>query len=509
MNARPELRFSVRVSTGGRTLVDIDEYRIPDRKIMMLFGESGIGKSLLNRAVYGLLDPDEFTVSVNGLDAPMYRSTSWVREIQSNGFFVFQEPSTHLHPLLTIGQQLREGTLYNAPGEAQILGELWSSHGSAQAEKLLEIYPKPYRPSGGEKQRVLLAMAFKKLDRFLASRQTDRPALFLFDEPTGSLDNNFRDLILGMLLDRFRRTAYSAVVISHDYSMISMIRRNHPDLADDILFNELVLEHGSLVQKEFRPERYLEWIGSQQTPGYAGGDPKHPVGFVESDIKVFGRNLMITGDREAKIPLPMWLLPGRMTYLKAPSGTGKTTLVKLMMGLLRGEYFRMNLGRDSINEQTSEAFWRRNVWGRTMTMVFQHADEALNPRSTVRDTFRGLPSKGPVVRERILHTLEELFDADVAREILDHEVARLSGGQKQKLNLLRGLFLETQLIILDEPLNGLDFDSTTRVLLMLRQRLRRGNAILVISHNEEIFDSQVREEDVYYLSEKHGVSQSV
>ncbi len=88
-------------------------------------------------------------------------------------------------------------------------------------------------------------------------------------------------------------------------------------------------------------------------------------------------------------------------------------------------------------------------------------------------------------------------------------MARLSGGQKQKLNLLRGLFLETQLIILDEPLNGLDFDSTTRVLLMLRQRLRRGNAILVISHNEEIFDSQVREEDVYYLSEKHGVSQSV
>jgi ABC-type dipeptide/oligopeptide/nickel transport system ATPase subunit len=134
-----------------------------------------------------------------------------------------------------------------------------------------------------------------------------------------------------------------------------------------------------------------------------------------------------------------------------------------------------------------------------MTMVFQHADEALNPRSTVFDTFKGLPTKSMPTRDWVRRTLHELFEPDMADEILEREVSNLSGGQKQRLNLLRGLSLETGLIILDEPLNGLDFESSIRVLDLLRERQQRGNSILVISHNEEIFDSQVGDEGIYYL----------
>jgi putative ABC transport system ATP-binding protein len=102
-------------------------------------------------------------------------------------------------------------------------------------------------------------------------------------------------------------------------------------------------------------------------------------------------------------------------------------------------------------------------------------------------------------RDWVRRTLHELFEPDMADEILEREVSNLSGGQKQRLNLLRGLSLETGLIILDEPLNGLDFESSIRVLDLLRERQQRGNSILVISHNEEIFDSQVGDEGIYYL----------
>ena len=208
---------------------------------------------------------------------------------------------------------------------------------------------------------------------------------------------------------------------------------------------------------------------------------------------------MLVGERGRQTPLE--LRRGAMSYLKAPSGMGKTTLVKMMMGLVRGDRFRMTLGKYTISERTPDDFWRRRVWGRSMTMVFQHADEALNPRATVRDTFKGLPTRRSPGRDQVLAILGELFDPDVAASILDREVANLSGGQKQRLNLLRGLSLNTGLIILDEPLNGLDFDSSVRVLGLLRRRLHHGDAILVISHSEEIFDSQVTPEGTVFLVE--------
>jgi ABC-type glutathione transport system ATPase component len=78
---------------------------------MFLFGESGIGKSVICKAIYGLLDPDELSVSINNSDYIDYCGEPWTTEIRNNSFFVFQEPSSHLNPLMTIAEQLREGSL--------------------------------------------------------------------------------------------------------------------------------------------------------------------------------------------------------------------------------------------------------------------------------------------------------------------------------------------------------------------------------------------------------------
>ncbi|HSQ75989.1 MAG TPA: ATP-binding cassette domain-containing protein, partial [Bacteroidota bacterium] len=83
---------------------------------------------------------------------------------------------------------------------------------------------------------------------------------------------------------------------------------------------------------------------------------------------------------------------------------------------------------------------------------------------------------------------------------LKRRVGSLSGGQKQRLNILRSLLLETPLLILDEPLNGLDFASMKNVLDLLHERLARGQGILLISHNEEVFDALIPAEDLYHLT---------
>ena len=498
----PDLTFNIRIAAGTRILVDIDRFGIKENAVTFLFGESGIGKSLISRALFGLLAPEEYTIRVNGESYERYLGGPWPSGFQRNGFFVFQEPSTHLNPLLTIGNQLHEGSLANAPDESPILRQLWNGVDDKTIRGLLEVFPKPYRPSGGEKQRMLLAMAFKKIDMMLADQPPERPPLFVFDEPTGSLDNHFRDLFLAMLFARFRRRPFTVLLISHDYSMISHVQKTYADLGGGISYKELVSHGGVLAMQDFLPETYLNWLDKQHpAPPVQGAAPKaEPLVAVESRVEVFGRTLVITRDKPGAEEVPMQIGRGSMVYLKAPSGTGKTTIVKLMMGLASGRRFRMTVGNGVITERTSREVWRQRIWGKRMTMVFQHADEALNPHSTVEETFAGLPSRKKQTREDVGRTLRELFDPeDVTGEFLKKEVRLLSGGQKQRLNLLRGLFLDTDVLIVDEPLNGLDFVSTTKVIAMLHQKQQAGKGILLISHNEEIFDRQVPEENMYYL----------
>src|ERR1041384_6082028 len=215
-----------------------------------------------------------------------------------------------------------------------------------------------------------------------------------------------------------------------------------------------------------------------------------------------GHGVEMCVEPEGGEPAPMEIHRGGLVYMKAPSGLGKTTLVKMMMGLIRGKKLRILFNGEEgvrITEKTPRRFWQTSIWGKKMTMTFQHADEALNPRSTVAETFRMLPARKRVTDADIRRTLGELFDEEITDEFLSRPVSNLSGGQKQRLNLLRGFFLEPDILILDEPLNGLDFDSTRRVIAKLREKQDAGKGILLISHNEEIFDALIPPDSVYYL----------
>jgi ABC-type glutathione transport system ATPase component len=495
------LSFDIRIAARERVLVDVREFTLPANRITVLFGESGIGKSLVARAIYGLLDPEEFNVRINGAPYEEYLLTPGAKQIKAGGFFVFQEPSSHLNPLVTLGTQLKEGDLASTPYEAEILRDLWDG---GDASDLLSIYPKPYRPSGGEKQRLFLAMALKKFDMSAKPEGSEHQPMFVFDEPTGSLDNHFRNVFLSLLFRRFQKRDFTTLLITHDYSMVNEITRAHTMSLGRVSFRELAREDKSVVLRTFEPKVYFDWLDGQQASRIQkrrrGEEEK--ILKVESGVEVFGWRLEISREPEGGEPAPMEIHRGGLVYMKAPSGLGKTTLVKMMMGLIRGKKLRILFNGEEgvrITEKTPRRFWQTSIWGKKMTMTFQHADEALNPRSTVAETFRMLPARKRVTDADIRRTLGELFDEEITDEFLSRPVSNLSGGQKQRLNLLRGFFLETDILILDEPLNGLDFDSTRRVIAKLREKQDAGKGILLISHNEEIFDALIPPDSVYYL----------
>jgi energy-coupling factor transport system ATP-binding protein len=493
-----ERRYNISVSSSGRKLVSISQYPVYQNEITFLFGESGIGKSVLSKALYSLLDPEGLDITINNKTYGHHCNDDWTKTIRSNSFFVFQEPSSHLNPLITIREQLNEGSLKDAD-DTEILRYLWQTSGDESVRKLIDLYPKPYRPSGGEKQRILLAMAFKRINALIDKAPVNEPSFFVFDEPTGSLDNKYRNLFLSLLLTKFAARPFTIQIITHDYSIISEIYRSHQRLMDRVHFKELTrVKGGTVAVNDFTPEDYLKWLETPYNQN-KGMFKKDVVLSFDPQFSIFGRNLTVFEDKHHTRPVPLVIKRGDIAYVKAPSGVGKTTLAKIIMGIYKADKFSMNLSGVKVNEKTSQSVWAGKIWGTRAGMVFQHADESLNLQATVKETFDGLPGKK--LNDVLLkNKLSELFEGTITDDFLNKKIAFLSGGQKQRLNILRTLVPAPHLIVLDEPLNGLDFKSVRKVLDLLDEKCSSGSALLMISHNEEIFEHFVSEDCIYHLA---------
>ncbi len=495
-------RYSVCIKSGRRTIVSAGNYDVTGNCVTFLFGESGIGKSMVAKAVYGLLDPDELAVTVNGRPYPEYLADPATREIRNNSFFVFQEPSSHLNSLLKISDQLAEGSLRLCKDDSEILARLWQNADARALRRALDVFPKPYRPSGGEKQRALLAMAFKKIEVFSRTCGADSRAFFVFDEPTGSLDNTYRNLFLELLFEKYASRPFTALIVTHDYSVISELYAKYRELLPGIRLKELRRADapGAVEVVDFSAQEYLNWL-SGSVAGSRGAASGDRVLDMDARFSVFGRKLCLFADAAHTKPANLAINRGEMAYVKAPSGVGKTTLAKVVMGLYPAQNMSMTICGVRVTDRTPGKLWENKIWGKKAGMVFQHADESLNLAATVRETFSGLPLKQRFSPQTLRESLGELFEGTLTDAFLSKKVSMLSGGQKQRLNLLRSIVLNPELLILDEPLNGLDFKSVKKVLSILDDRRRKGAALLMISHNEEIFDHFVPRENVYYLAE--------
>ena len=295
---------------------------------------------------------------------------------------------------------------------------------------------------------------------------------------------------------------FTILIITHDYSIISECYKNYKHLLEHIHFKELSRSRKSNVEiNDFSVNEYLNWLEAPKVKR-AERFSKDTILKFDPKFSIFNRSLCVFRDEARTTPEQLTIRRGDIVYLKAPSGVGKTTLAKVVMGIYHPSSFKMELGGISISEKTSQSVWHKKIWGKKAGMVFQHADEALNLEATVKETFKGLPFTKRFSTEALLSKLLELFEGPISKQFLNKKVAYLSGGQKQRLNLLRTLVLAPQLVILDEPLNGLDFNSVKKVLTLLDEKRAQGSALLMISHNEEIFEHFIDKENIYYLSEE-------
>lgn len=195
------------------------------------------------------------------------------------------------------------------------------------------------------------------------------------------------------------------------------------------------------------------------------------------------------------------LNPGEIVGIQGPSGCGKSTLLRVASTLEKP-----NRGSVRVCGNTAPRGWRRDG---TVMPVSQNAGGALDPHwpiwRTITEplTARHRDHRPPAARRREIAT-EQLCTVGLDGLDLDARPGQLSGGQCQRIAILRALVAEPRLLVADEPTAALDVSVAAGVLRLLADAAARGIAILIASHDRtalqvlchrvvEFHDGQLRE----------------
>ncbi len=198
--------------------VDGVSFTVAAGEIVGLVGESGSGKSVTGFSILGLIDPPGRIVGgaieLNGRDL-VGLSHAALRSMRGREIaMVFQDPSTTLNPVLTIGRQMRlalaaHERMSDTAADARATDVL-DQVGIPDARRRLEGYPHQF--SGGMRQRVAIAIAL-----------LNRPKLIVCDEPTTALDVSIQAQVLAEMKDLARSLGTAMIWISHDLATVSQL----------------------------------------------------------------------------------------------------------------------------------------------------------------------------------------------------------------------------------------------------------------------------------------------
>ncbi|MFC3181995.1 ABC transporter ATP-binding protein [Cypionkella sinensis] len=208
------VRFAT--STGAFTAVDGVDVSVSPREVLAIVGESGSGKSVSMLAVMGLL-PDTATVTADemtydGRDLLKMTAAERRKLIGREITMIFQEPVASLNPSFTVGFQIEEVLRFNLGMDRRAARaravELFNAVGIPEPETKLNAYP--HQMSGGQCQRVMIAMAI-----------ASNPRLLIADEPTTALDVTIQKQILDLLMDLQEKHGMALILITHDMGVVA------------------------------------------------------------------------------------------------------------------------------------------------------------------------------------------------------------------------------------------------------------------------------------------------
>lgn len=205
--------------------------------------------------------------------------------------------------------------------------------------------------------------------------------------------------------------------------------------------------------------------------------PSNPAVTDNAAVITLSNASRIYGQRVAVNDASLSLHAGRITALLGPSGSGKSTILRMIAGLEPLDGGTLHAGTDLLADTKGSVPPEQ----RDIGLVFQ--DYALFPHLSVADNVAfGLKGSKKERRAKAVEWLAEVKLADRA----DNWPHMLSGGEQQRVALVRALAREPKAILLDEPFSGLDRHLKSEVRQSLIDTLRAsGTAVLIVTHDAE------------------------
>jgi peptide/nickel transport system ATP-binding protein len=504
---RPVLRIkNLRVNYGQDQILKGIDLEVRDGECLAIVGESGAGKTTLGLSIMQLLEGRvQGEIFLDGLDLLSLPEKSMEEIRWDRVSMVFQNANNVLNPVHTVIEQVMEPMI-----------EHHLSHRSEAKERASQLLTRaglprdrfsayPHQLSGGEQQRVLIAMAL-----------ANDPELVILDEPVSSLDAASRAEIIGLLKSIGRDRTF--IVISHDISSAAK-------LADNIatMYGGRIMELGPVSEVLSRPRHpytrallrsYPNMTTVKDLQGIKGrmtrpvtGCPFHPRCTQAIEVcaqetpslaptqgrylachrggiitLLAARNLSKSfGPLKAVDSVNLSIEGGETLALVGQSGSGKTTLAKTLMGLWESDDGEVYLEGTKVDNRGKD-FYRK------VQMIFQNPGESLSHRLSVLELVREpLDIQGIGTKEerehKVMRVLEEV-ELPNKGEFLERYPHHLSGGELQRVSIARALVLDPKVLIADEPTSFLDSSLQAKVLkLLLNLQEQRGLSMLFITHD--------------------------
>lgn len=496
----------LRVRYGREVVLNGIDITLPAGGTLAIVGESGTGKTTLGLTIMRLVEATvEGTITLNGKDLLRLSDKEMELVRWDQVAIAFQNASNVLNPVHTVLEQVAEPMTEHGIASRKEAHERAAGLLSRFGLPPNRLSAYPHQLSGGEQQRVLIAMAM-----------ANDPELLILDEPLSSLDANTRAEMTHLLAQS--DPGRTRLVMTHDLDTVGK-------LADRlaVLYGGRIVEEGPTRDLLSRPRHpytraliraYPNMTTVKDLQGIKGrmtrpvsGCPFHPRCTQAIDICsrevpeltpdngrliACHRGGVITilstrdlttcfGSLKALDSVNVGIEGGETLALVGQSGSGKTTLAKTIMGLHRPTEGKVYLEGAEVGNRTKD-FYRK------VQMVFQNPGESLSHRLSVLEAvMEPLEVQGiGTPEERKAKAIQVLGEVELPRSdyFLDRFPHHLSGGEMQRVAIARALVLDPALLIADEPTAFLDASIQAKIMkLLLNLQEQRGLSILYITHD--------------------------
>ena len=487
---------------------DID-FSLYENEILAIVGESGSGKSVTSKAIMGLLQDKNTHIKgrINFEETSLLSlSSKEFAKLRGNDIaMIFQEPMSALNPSLTCGFQVAEILLHHKKVSAsEVKKEVLQLFEKVKLPRPQDMYTSyPHQISGGQMQRVVIAMAI-----------ACKPKLLIADEPTTALDVTVQKEILQLLKDLQKQTGMSMLFISHDLALVC-------ELADRVL----VMYKGDIVEKGTVKEIF-EAPKKPYTKALLGSRPtldvrykvlptiasikdnsfipqsitsqqrakkhqkiytKTPLLRVENVAKSYFSRVGVFGQKQeikAVNGISFDVFEGETLGLVGESGCGKSTLGKVILQLekaTKGSIFYKGKEITSLKSKDLRSL-RKDI-----QLIFQDPYSSLHPRKIIGQAIiepMEVHGIGSSKKQRKEKAMELLSRVGLEASYFHRYPHQLSGGQRQRVGIARTIAMEPKLVICDESVSALDISVQAQVLNLLNELKEDfGFTYIFISHD--------------------------